>query len=95
MNMAELTSKLAEEQKLSRKRAKALLDAAFAAIAERMAAGEEVVIPGFGRFKMAHHEAGQRQNPETGEVTKVPAGRRPVFAAARQVREKLNEATSG
>ncbi len=92
MNMAELISRLADEQKLSRKRTKTLLEAAFAAIAEKIAAGEEVVIPGFGRFKVAHHEAGERHNPETGEVTLIPAGSRPIFAAARQVREKLNPA---
>jgi DNA-binding protein HU-beta len=89
MNIAQLAQDVSKSQKMARPRVRKILDAAFAAIAAKVAAGEEVVIPKFGHFKVTEVAASEKQDPETGEIKVRPARKRTVFAPAKRIREQL------
>ena len=90
MKTADLVDKLAAEHSLPRAKAKKIIDATFEAIVAAATSGEQIIIPGFGRFKVNSREARVGRNPATGEPIQIPASKTLSFAAAKQVREKLN-----
>ena len=77
---------------MSKADARRLVDGMLAAIAEAAAAGEEVALSGFGRFKVTERAARQGRNPATGETIQIAASRKLAFAPAKQVRDALNPA---
>ena len=92
MNTAELTDKLATDHDLPKGKVKQLLEAAFVAVADVVARGEEVAIPGFGKFKVADRPARQGRNPATGEAIEIAASRKAVFTPAKPLKDRLNKA---
>ena len=73
MNNSDLADKLAASQDITKADARKLVDAVFAAIADAAAAGEEVSLNGFGKFKVKDTPAREGRNPSTGATIKVPA----------------------
>src|SRR3954454_4588588 len=71
-------------------KAKQVLEAAFAAVADAIARGEEVSIQGFGKFKAAGRPAREGRNPPTGEALQIAASRKAAFAPAKPLKDKLN-----
>lgn len=92
MNTAELAEKLAAEHELPKGKAKQVLEDAFAALGTAIARGEEVSIPGFGKFKVTDRPAREGRNPATGEAIQIAASRKAAFAPAKQLKDKLNGA---
>ena len=90
MNTADLVEKLATEHDLPRSKAKQVIEAAFAAVAEAIARGEEVSIPGFGKFKVSDRPARNGRNPATGETIQIAASRKAAFAPAKPLKDRLN-----
>ena len=72
MNTAELAEHIATGHEMNKSQAKQVVEAVFAAIVQAASKGEEVSLPGFGKFKVAEREARQ--------------GRRDVVLAAALVR---------
>lgn len=54
----------------------------FDLIGQRLEAGEEVSIAGFGRWKVRPTAAGMRRNPQTQEMVRVPASQKVRFYPA-------------
>jgi|GEM_PF-3965760 DNA-binding protein HU-beta len=54
----------------------------FDIIGQRLEAGEEVAIAGFGRWKIRETAAGMRRNPQTQEMVRVPATQKVRFYPA-------------
>jgi DNA-binding protein HU-beta len=52
MNTAELVAKLAEAHGVSKAQAKSIVDDILKDIVDAAASGEEVSLPGFGKFKV-------------------------------------------
>ena len=92
MNISDLADKVAAEHGLPKPKAKQVLETAFAALAEAVANGDEASVPGFGKFKASERAARQGRNPATGEVIQIAASRRPTFAPAKPLRDRLNTA---
>ncbi len=90
MNISELAEKLATDQDLSKAQAKRVLEAAFAAVADAVASGQEVTIPGFGKFKASDRAARQGRNPAMGETIQIAASRRAAFVPAKPLKDRLN-----
>ncbi len=78
---AALVHKLAEKQKLSDARVKAVIKDFFAAIADGLESGESVKIPGFGALHIRAVEA-RAATTEGGKAR--TAGKRIVFAPAKK-----------
>lgn len=90
MNVADLAEKLASEHELPKNRAKQLVEHVFAAMAEAAVNGEEVSIPGFGKFRVNSREARQGRNPATGATIQIAASKKLAFAPAKQIKDRLN-----
>jgi len=53
--------------------------------------GHPVFLPGFGTFKIKAMPARKGRNPRTGEPIEIKAHRKVTFAAAKALKETLNE----
>jgi DNA-binding protein HU-beta len=55
----------------------------------QLKSGEEVTLPGIGKFKVKQRAAKQGRNPKTGEVIEIPAKRAPAFTPAKLLKDLL------
>jgi len=90
MNTTELAEKLAAAQGVTKAAAKAFVDDVLKAIADAAAAGEEVNLPGFGKFKTKDAPAREGRNPSTGAVVQIAASKKVTFQPAKALKDKLN-----
>ena len=90
MNNADLAEKIAATSGLTKADAKKVVDGVFAAIAEAAAAGEEVSLNGFGKFKVKDTPAREGRNPSTGATIQIAAAKKLGFSPAKAVKDKLN-----
>jgi len=90
MNTSELIEKVAADHGLTKVAAKAVVDGVFKAIADAAAAGEEVNLLGFGKFKVQARPARQGRNPSTGATVEIAASKKLAFAPAKAVKDRLN-----
>lgn len=90
MNSSDLADHIAGAHGLTKADAKKIVDAVFAAIGTAAAKGDEVSIPGFGKFKVKHSPAREGRNPSTGETMKIAASRKLSFSVAKAIKDKLN-----
>jgi len=90
MNAADLVTKIAEDTGLTKTEAKAVIDGLFAAIAEAAVAGDEISIPGFGKFKVRASAAREGRNPSTGATIQIAASKKLGFSPAKALKDQLN-----
>ena len=64
--------------------------AVFGALADCLAAGDEVAVPQFGTFSVRHRAARSGVNPATGTRMPIAARNSPHIKPAKALREKLN-----
>jgi len=79
MGKTELIQSVAAKAEVSDNAAAKVCNTLFDFIMEKVTAGVEVNIPGFGKFTL--HERGERmgRNPKTGEEIKLAARKVPFF----------------
>ena len=90
MNNTDLAEKIAGDNGLSKGDARKLVDAVFAAIADAAAAGEEIALNGFGKFKVKDAPAREGRNPSTGATIQIAAAKKLGFTPAKAIKDKLN-----
>lgn len=90
MNNNDLAEKLAANTGVTKADAKKTVDAVFALIGEAAAAGDEVSLNGFGKFKVKATAAREGRNPSTGATIQIAASKKLTFAPAKAVKDKLN-----
>lgn len=89
MNIKDLAKQIAGAHGVTEKQARELLDAALDAIAQAAAKGEEVNLPGFGKFKVKDVPERGGRNPSTGEAITIAASRKLTFTPAKALRDRL------
>ena len=72
MTKAEMVDKLAEKGQMTKKLASESLDLVFSAISDVLVAGDEISVPGFGKFSVIVRQARTGLNPRTKEKTQHP-----------------------
>jgi len=75
---------------LPKKRAQELVDAVFELIKGRLEKGEDVLISGFGKFKVRFRWAKKGRNPATGDSIIIPSRTTVTFHPSKKLREKMN-----
>ncbi|RJF85954.1 HU family DNA-binding protein [Sphingomonas cavernae] len=90
MNNSDLAEIIGNANGLTKADAKKIVDGVFGAIAEAAAKGEEISLPGFGKFKVKDSPAREGRNPATGEAMQIAASRKLGFSAAKALKDKLN-----
>ena len=89
MNIGELAKGVAATTGSSEAEAKTAITAVFEQIAGAVAKGEEVSIPGFGKFAVKDRPERQGRNPATGEAMTIAASKKVSFTAAKGLKDKL------
>ena len=90
MTRSELCVRAADAASLSKADAAAAAGAVFSAIADALARGETVTVPGFGKFTIRDRPARAGRNPQTGETLTIAASRTPSFKAGKALRDAVN-----
>ena len=90
MNSSDLADLIAGANELTKADAKKIVDGVFAAIADAAAKGDEISLPGFGKFKVKDSPAREGRNPATGAPMQISASRKLGFSVAKAVKDKLN-----
>ncbi len=81
---------VAAEPKLTKTQAKALIEGVFKLLTEAAARGEEVSIPGFGKFKVQAKPARTGRNPATGQAIVIAASKKVAFSPAKSLKDAIN-----
>lgn len=90
LSTTNLADKLAETHGLAKADARKVIDAVFADITAAVAAGEEVSINNFGKFKLKETPERQGRNPSNGEAITIAAQRKLTFTPGKQTRDRMN-----
>ncbi|WP_439327975.1 HU family DNA-binding protein [Lonepinella sp. BR2357] len=90
MNKTDLIDAIAAEAKLTKKDAKAALEATLTAISGSLKAGDPVQLIGFGTFKVNARKARTGRNPQTGAEIKIKASKVPAFVAGKALKDEVN-----
>ena len=86
----DIAGKLATENSLTKTLAKTIVDGVFKAIADAARSGDEVNVPGFGKFKIKDTPARVGRNPASGEKIKIAAARKLTLGSAKALKDTLN-----
>ena len=89
MNIGELAKGVAAATGSSEADAKSAIVAVFDKIAGAAAKGEDVAIPGFGKFTVKDRPEREGRNPATGETMTFAASKKVSFAAAKGLKDRL------
>jgi len=89
MKTADLIEQVAAKTGIAKGAAKEAIEAVLTGIVEAAKQGDEVNLPGFGKFKVKDSPARQGRNPATGETIEIAASRKLGFMPAKQVKEAL------
>ncbi len=65
------------------------LEAFTTTISGALKAGEEVQVPGFGKFYVREQKAREGRNPQSGEKMKIAARKVPAFKAGKTLKESI------
>lgn len=89
MKKSEFVDRVAAEAHLERRQAAAAVAAALAVIERSLADGEEVTLPGFGRFHVGVRGSRNGVNPRTGEAMRIAATMVPRFTAGSSLKKAV------
>jgi DNA-binding protein HU-beta len=90
MNTSDLIDHVAAEADLTKAQAKAIVDGVLARITAAAAKGEEVNLPGFGKFKVQDRAARQGRNPATGATIQIAASKKVTFQPAKALKDAVS-----
>ncbi|MCL6639701.1 MAG: HU family DNA-binding protein [Firmicutes bacterium] len=90
MTKQELVAKVAEKSGLSKKAADLAVSAVIHTVAEELAKGEKVTIPGFGVFEVRERAARKGRNPQTGAEIRIKAKKVPVFKPGKALKNSIS-----
>jgi DNA-binding protein HU-beta len=91
MNQAELYNAIAIASGISKKEIESVLKAAGEVVTEQLKAGDEVTLPGLGKFSTKAKAARTGRNPATGEEIQIPAKTVPHFSASKVLKDAVAE----
>ena len=92
MNKTELIAAVAEKTELDKKEAEKVVSAVFDTIVEKVAAGEDIRIVGFGTFECRERKERTGCNPRTNEKITIPASKVPAFKAGKAFKDSVDAA---
>lgn len=91
MNTTELVEQLATRLAVSKAEAKRLINAHLEAISRHLAAGDSVVLRGFGTFGIKHTHTHKGYLPSADSDALIPGHRRPHFRPSDKLKSDIQE----
>jgi len=90
MTKAEMVDGIAKSAGITKKAAAAALEAVTHQITAGLKKGQNVVITGFGTFRVSHRAARAGVNPQNpSQKIKIPAMKVPVFKAGKALKDSV------
>ena len=89
MNTKDFAKTIASQHGVTEKVARDVIDGLLDGIAKAMTKGEEVSLPGFGKFKRKETPAREGRNPATGAAMQIAASSKVTFTPAKALKDKL------
>lgn len=89
MNKRQLIEQMVERTNSPKSEAEKHLQAFTMTISETLKAGEEIQLPGFGKFYVREQKAREGRNPQSGEKMKIPASKVPAFKAGKSLKDSI------
>jgi DNA-binding protein HU-beta len=87
---SDIADKIAADNGLTKTQAKSVVDGVFKAMTDAAKSGDEVNVPGFGKFKVKATPAREGRNPANGEKIKIAASKKLTFAPAKALKDAMN-----
>ncbi len=91
MNKSELVDALAAGSDISKATALKVLDVFMQTITETLQKADQIVLTGFGSFKVSNRAARTGRNPKTGEEIEIKASRVIKFTAGKTLKDSIKE----
>ena len=92
LNKSDLAGEVSQQSGVNTDDAKLAIEKLFELIARHLANGDEVNVPGFGKFTVTDRAARQGRNPQTGETIQIAASQTPKFSPAGALKTALKAA---
>ena len=89
LTKADMAERIHTEYDVSRREAKALVEAFFNEITSSLVASQSVKISGFGNFDLRDKRSRPGRNPKTGESVDISARRVVAFRAGQKLKERV------
>ena len=89
MNKKQLIEQMVEHTDSPKGEAEKHLEAFTTAVSQALNAGEEVQLPGFGKFYVREQKARESRNPQSGEKLNIPASKVPAFRPGKSLKESV------
>lgn len=89
MKKAELVSALADTAGMTQKDVSKVLDAFTATVGDTLKKGDQVILIGFGTFKVSERKARTGRNPKTGLPLEIKASKVPSFKAGKGLKDAI------
>jgi len=89
MKKPEFAQTVADAAGLSKKQAQEYIDVVLDTIIKTMGRGEDIVLTGFGTFKVYKRKERMGRNPATGETIKIAAAIKPKFRPGKLLKEAV------
>ena len=90
MNKSGLIDIVAEQGKMTRKKAEEIVELFFNSIVEAMQKGERVEIRGLGSFVVRDYKPYTGRNPRTGQSIQVKPKKLPFFKVGKELRFRVD-----
>ncbi len=89
MNKKQFIERMVEHTDSPKGEVRKHLEVFTTTISEALKAGEEVQLPGFGKFYVRDQKAREGKNPQTGERMQIEARKEPAFKAGKAFKETV------
>lgn len=73
----------------TKKTAQEAVDCMLSSITKALGKGEDVILTGFGTFKVVKRKARKGRNPQTGEEITIKASQAPKFTPGKALKEAV------
>jgi integration host factor subunit beta len=95
MTKADLVEEVSRVTELTRKDSEVIVDTLFESVIKALRDGDKLEVRGFGSFRVRQRNARVGRNPKTGEKVEVPAKRVPYFKPSKELKDLINDGTTG
>ena len=89
MNKKQFVERMVERTDSPKGEAEKYLEAFTTTVSEALKEGEEIQLPGFGKFYVREQKAREGRNPQSGEKMRIEARKVPAFKAGKALKESI------
>ena len=89
MNKKQFVERMVERTDSPKGEAEKHLEAFTTTVSEALKEGEEIQLPGFGKFYVREQKAREGRNPQSGEKMRIEARKVPAFKAGKALKESI------